>query len=126
MGCSNRLQPRALSSISSSRTSAIASFKLRVPLLDHGTGEYSSLGHMHRGTVRVKTGDRVKQGDLLGQIGSGGDSHFPHLHYQLQMPSGLDFRADGLPARFENISFDLMGKPMKISSPKRGIFMEAH
>ena len=95
-------------------------------LLDHGTGEYSSLGHMQRGTVRVKTGDRVKQGDLLGQIGSGGDSHFPHLHYQLQMPSGLDFRADGLPARFENISFDLMGKPMKIASPKRGIFMEAH
>ncbi len=62
-----------------------------MPLLDHGTGEYSSLGHMHRGTVRVKTGDRVKQGDLLGQIGSG-----------------------------------VMGKPMKISSPKRGIFMEAH
>jgi murein DD-endopeptidase MepM/ murein hydrolase activator NlpD len=95
-------------------------------LLDHRTGEYSSLGHMQRGTVRVKTGDHVKQGDLLGQIGSGGDSQFPHLHYQLQMPSGLDFRADGLPAHFENISFDIMGKPMKISSPKRGIFMEAH
>ena|SRR5215469_11097256 len=38
----------------------------------------------------------------------------------------LDFRADGLPARFENISFDLLGKPMKIASPKRGILMEAH
>jgi murein DD-endopeptidase MepM/ murein hydrolase activator NlpD len=95
-------------------------------LLDHGNGEYSSLGHMQRGTVRVKTGDHVKQGDLLGQIGSGGDSRFLHLHYQLQMPSGLDFRADGLPAHFENISFDLLGKPMKVTSPKRGIFMEAH
>jgi murein DD-endopeptidase MepM/ murein hydrolase activator NlpD len=95
-------------------------------LLDHGNGEYSSLGHMQRGTVRVKTGDHVKQVNLLGQIGSSGGSPFPHLHYQLQMPSGLDFRADGLPARFENISFDLMGKPMKIASPKRGIFMEAH
>jgi len=95
-------------------------------LLDHGNGEYSSLGHMQRGTVRVRTGDHVKQGDLLGQIGSSGGSPFPHLHYQLQMPSGLDFRADGLPARFENISFDLLGKAMKIASPKRGILMEAH
>lgn len=73
---------------------------------------------MQRGTGRVKNGDRVKQGDLLGQIGSGGDSRFPHVHYQLQMPGGLDARADGLPARFENISFDLMGKPIKIPSPK--------
>jgi Peptidase family M23 len=54
-------------------------------LLDHGNNEWSSLGHMQHGSVRVKTGDRVKQGEVLGLPGSAGDSHLPHLHYQFQM-----------------------------------------
>jgi murein DD-endopeptidase MepM/ murein hydrolase activator NlpD len=52
-------------------------------LLNHGNNEYSSLGHMRYGSVRVKTGDRVKRGDVVGLAGSAGDSELPHLHYQL-------------------------------------------
>ena len=51
--------------------------------LDHGNDEYSDFGHMQRGSVRVKAGDRVKQGDVLGQVGTS-ESPFPHLHYQFQ------------------------------------------
>jgi len=69
-------------------------------LLDHGNSEYSSLGHMQHGSVRVKTGDRVRQGEVLGQMGSAGDSQVPHLHYQLQMFGEPAYLADGLPSRF--------------------------
>jgi len=89
--------------------------------LDHGNGEYSNLGHMRQGSVRVKTGDRVKQGDVLGEVGNTGETPAPHLHYQL-MSDG----ADGLPSSFDNISFDLLQVPIPIPTPKRGILLVAH
>ncbi len=94
--------------------------------LDHGNDEYSDFGHMQRGSVRVKAGDRIKQGDALGQVGTSGDSPFPHLHYQFQRSGKPAYFTDGLPSRFENVSFDLFGKPIKIDSPKRGLPVEAH
>jgi len=93
-------------------------------LLDHGNSEYSSLGHMQHGSVRVKTGDRVKSGDVVGLAGNS-NSPIPHLHYQLTNGEHV-FRADGLPSRFENISLDLLGTPIKIATPKRGVFLAAH
>ncbi len=94
-------------------------------LLNHGNSEYSSLGHMRYGSVRVKAGDRVKRGDVVGLAGSAGDSQLPHLHYQLTDGEHL-FLVDGLPSSFENISLDLLGKPIKIATPKRGVPLEAH
>jgi hypothetical protein len=73
-----------------------------VVVIDHGNGEYSFLGHMRRGSVRVATGNRVKQGDVLGLLGNSGHSQGPHLHYHL-MNGALLFRNDGLPSQFENV-----------------------
>jgi murein DD-endopeptidase MepM/ murein hydrolase activator NlpD len=58
---------------------------------------------MQHGSVRVRTGDRVKRGDVVGLAGSAGDSELPHLHYQLTDGEHL-FLVDGLPSRFENVS----------------------
>ena len=93
-------------------------------LLNHGNNEYSSLGHLQHGSVRVKTGDRVKSGDVVGLAGNS-NSPIPHLHYQLTNGEHL-FRADGLPSRFENTSLDLLGSPVKVATPKRGAVLEAH
>lgn len=38
------------------------------------------LAHLKEGSVAVKAGMRVKQGDRLGQIGNSGNSSQPHLH----------------------------------------------
>jgi murein DD-endopeptidase MepM/ murein hydrolase activator NlpD len=68
-------------------------------LLDHQNGEYSLLVHMKPGSVMVRPGDRVPQGQLVGRIGFAGDLIFPHLHYSLM--DGLEvFKAWGLPAYF--------------------------
>ena len=48
--------------------------------LKHAQGWETQYCHMKKGTVRVKTGDVVKRGDVLGQVGMSGLTEFPHLH----------------------------------------------
>ncbi len=69
-------------------------------VIDHRNGEYSALGHFKRGTLTVKAGDQVKQGQVIGHMGrSGMGSGLIHVHYQLQNSSdALD--SEGLPTRF--------------------------
>jgi hypothetical protein len=67
-------------------------------VLDHGNGEYSFFAHIKKGSVKVKKGDHVRSGQILGLAGNSGDSYWPHLHYQLQSGSGFD--VESLPAVF--------------------------
>src|SRR5579872_1037681 len=70
-------------------------------VIDHGDGEFSAMGHLKRGSVVVKPGDHVKQGQIIGHMGrSGMGSGLVHVHYQLQTSSDL-FQSEGLPAQFE-------------------------
>ncbi len=94
-------------------------------MIDHGTGEFSLFAHMRLGTVRVKKGDRVRQGDVLGLMGSSGSPGAPHVHYQLQADSAL-FGADGLPVRFSNVELVAWGRRGKVESPRRGAYMRAN
>ncbi len=40
--------------------------------------------HLQRGSLTVRTGDRVRCGKALGKVGSSGDSSAPHLHFELR------------------------------------------
>ena len=68
-------------------------------VIDHGQGEYSQLGHLQQGSVRVRVGDRVRQGQPIATSGASGTSLFPHLHYQLVNAPGID--GEGLPVYFD-------------------------
>ncbi|WP_425460329.1 M23 family metallopeptidase [Leptospira fluminis] len=52
-------------------------------VIDHGSEIYSL--YMHQSELSVKSGDRVKKGDLIGKIGSTGMSTGPHLHLGLRV-----------------------------------------
>jgi murein DD-endopeptidase MepM/ murein hydrolase activator NlpD len=52
--------------------------------IDHGNGEFSVLGHLRRASVRVRVGERVTAGQVVGACGNSGNSNGPHLHYNLQ------------------------------------------
>jgi len=69
-------------------------------VVDHGGGEFSLYGHIRRGSSRVKTGQRVKRGQVVAAIGAAGSSMFPHLHFELQ--TSPDTNAEGLPSTFHD------------------------
>ena len=45
---------------------------------------YVSLSHLKPGSIKVKSGDNVKEGMVLARCGNSGRSPYPHLHFQLQ------------------------------------------
>jgi hypothetical protein len=70
-------------------------------VIDHGNGEFSMLAHFRHDSLRVAVGDRVTQGQVLGQLGNSGDTDWPHVHHQLQ--TGPDWmQADALPHVYMN------------------------
>ena len=69
-------------------------------ILALGNGRYAFYAHMKPDSVRVEPGDRVREGEVLGQLGNSGSSTGPHLHFQLMnRPSAL--ASDGLPYVFD-------------------------
>jgi murein DD-endopeptidase MepM/ murein hydrolase activator NlpD len=64
--------------------------------LDLGNGRYAHYAHLQPGSLRVKVGDRVKPGQVLGLLGNSGNSDAPHLHFQItDGPSFLE--SEGVP-----------------------------
>ena len=52
-------------------------------LIDNGH-EHVLLAHLRFGTVAVSTGDQVRAGDHIGEVGNSGNSTEPHLHIQAE------------------------------------------
>ncbi|MBK9154901.1 MAG: M23 family metallopeptidase [Chloracidobacterium sp.] len=71
-------------------------------IIGHGNSEFSVVMHMQKGSVRVKKGDKVKRGDVIGLLGNSGDSFGPHLHFQLQDGPEL-FKYTSLPFEFADL-----------------------
>jgi murein DD-endopeptidase MepM/ murein hydrolase activator NlpD len=49
--------------------------------IDHGFGYESLYAHLYK--YKVRRGQRVQRGDLIGFVGSTGRSEAPHLHYEV-------------------------------------------
>lgn len=54
--------------------------------IKHSDREYSTYGHMKKGSATVKKGDPVKKGQVIGRIGNSGASGLPHLHFTMMTP----------------------------------------
>lgn len=54
-----------------------------VVVIDHGHGMITRYAHLSKGLK--KSGEQVKRGDIIAQMGSSGRSTGPHLHYEVHL-----------------------------------------
>ena len=71
-------------------------------VIKHHDREYSAIAHLVPGSLKVKKGDIVKQGQVIAKCGNSGNSSEPHIHFQLQTGKSF-FMSAGLPIAFSNI-----------------------
>jgi hypothetical protein len=86
-------------------------------ILDLGEQHYATYAHMQPGTIRVRVGQRVAAGQLIGLVGNSGNSVAPHLHFQVN-DKASSLASNGLP--YEIKEFQVTGK-----SPGTKAFDEA-
>ena len=87
--------------------------------LDLGEGRYAHYEHLEPGSVRVRPGDRVRRGQVIGALGFSGDSTGPHLHFHVSdgaaplAGEGQPFVIDGydLLGRYRSLDEFAAGKP---------------
>jgi Peptidase family M23 len=76
-------------------------------ILDLGGQHYALYAHLQPGSIKVRRGDHVKLGQVLGLVGDSGNSIVPHLHFQVTSgPSSM--ASNGLP--YEIGDFQITGK----------------
>jgi len=71
-------------------------------VIKHHHSEYSAIAHLVPGSLKVKKGDMVKQGQVIAKCGNSGNSSEPHIHFQLQSGKSF-FLSAGLPISFTDI-----------------------
>ncbi|MEW2525364.1 M23 family metallopeptidase [Streptomyces sp. NPDC047071] len=71
-------------------------------VLDLGDGVHAAYAHVRRGSLTVRAGDRVREGQVIGQCGNSGNSTEPHVHFQLMDGPDID-TARGVPFRWRGI-----------------------
>ena len=67
-------------------------------MITHDTGAVSLLAHLRAGSLRAVTGQQVKRGQEVAQVGNSGRSPESHLHVQLN--DGPWLASHSLPAHF--------------------------
>lgn len=55
----------------------------RMVSIDHGHGFTTIFGHLKQ--MHVRTGDKVRMGQILGTVGTSGLTTGPHLHYEVRI-----------------------------------------
>jgi hypothetical protein len=89
--------------------------------IQHRENEVSVLAHLKLDSIKVKVGDKIKRGQLLGLCGNSGNSSEPHLHYHLQNTPIIQ-DGTGIKPCFQSVTITKDGKkePKTNYSPVKG------
>lgn len=68
-------------------------------VLELTKGLYAFYAHLKPGSLKVKVGDKVTEGQTLAQIGNSGQSKLPHLHFHI-VDRPAYFAGNGIPYTF--------------------------
>lgn len=85
-------------------------------ILDLGDGTYAAYAHVQRGSLRVKAGETVRAGQVLGRVGNSGNTTEPHLHFQLMDGPDLD-NARGVPFTWRGVGVPANNETFTVGEP---------
>jgi murein DD-endopeptidase len=75
-------------------------------VIDIGGGRFAFYAHLKPGAIRVKLGDTVKRGQVVGLVGNSGNSTEPHLHFHIS--DGISpLGSEGVPYGYD--AFEVVG-----------------
>jgi murein DD-endopeptidase MepM/ murein hydrolase activator NlpD len=87
--------------------------------MEIGNGLFAFYAHMQPGSLRVKVGDKVARGQVLGLLGNTGNSSEPHLHFQI-CNANSELGSEGLPYEFASFEVKRKGGEDKLSMSPGG------
>lgn len=73
-------------------------------LIDIGESNYAFYAHMIPGSLKVKIGDKVKKGEVIGKLGNSGNSDAPHLHFHVSSSKEFLY-SEGVPYMLDKYTF---------------------
>ncbi|MEO5814332.1 MAG: M23 family metallopeptidase [Gemmatimonadaceae bacterium] len=75
-------------------------------IIDIGGGRFAFYAHLKPGAIRVKVGESVKKGQVIGLVGNTGNSTEPHLHFHIS-DANSPLGSEGVPYGLD--SFEIVG-----------------
>ncbi len=78
-------------------------------VIDHEGGWQTQYCHLRRGSIRVKSGDRVERGSPLGLVGLSGRTEFPHVHLTVRRNGRV---IDPFTGQAQSAGCGVEGKPL--------------
>lgn len=76
---------------------------------------YIVMGHLSKGSITVKEGDRVKAEQQLAIIGNSGLTARPHLHMQVsKCEDGRYWQGESIPIFFNDLYYPIKNKTIKV------------
>ncbi len=54
-------------------------------IIQHSDGMFTIYAHLHKNSIKVKTGENVERGQVIGKMGSSGFSTGSHLHFEMRL-----------------------------------------
>jgi len=88
--------------------------------IQHNENEVSVIAHLKQNSIKVKVGDKVKVGQVIGLCGNSGNSTEAHIHYHLQNTPIIQ-DGTGIKCYFQNVKVNK--KLKKLHSPVKGEFI---
>lgn len=82
-------------------------------IIDIGNNKYACYCHIIPGSINVKKGDVVKEGQVIGLLGNSGQSDIPHLHFEVVTGKPAIIGGEGYPFVFRK--FDLIAEKFNIT-----------
>jgi len=72
-------------------------------VINLGGGLYVLYAHLQEGSLKIKKGDKIKQGDVIGLVGNSGNTSAPHLHFHV-MDGPSPLTSEGVPYVINNFT----------------------